>query len=427
MRVSFEDILYTENEIVSKVSDWTENSAEFLSYIDSYYSSSSIKGKAAEESKNYMKNTYSVIIGSFLTLLEDLKAKYKLYISSLLELDTDVLAILDTDTLDLCNESMGEFSQYVSDEEEKLQAELANISDLYTAPSTSYASVMELMEDTGENSSKISDAIIENEDLCKSYITSLEEFYDALSSFILECSGKTVSDIESYDVSKMLASDSYINLEDNWENSVSFQALNAEDVEKAKDTVDGANEELAHVKGIEAKEDAVLKHYANGTVYISSGVSAVIVTEGMAIPIVIFAAVAGGISVLLGGAEYYEGTDELINVINNDADSTAFNPVRDTLFSGYSDIKDRQAKYDELVNVIQLATAVASGAPGAIDDAAKYGITETGEYLFVASVGTVTVEVGKDKVINLVLSEEGYSEGEQAAMSALLNWSMELN
>ena len=426
MRVSFEDLIYTEDEIIDKIDKWSKSSSEFLSYIDEYYTSSIITGKAATESKNYMKNTYSVILGAFLTLLEDLKSKYALYISGLLELDSDVLAILDTDTLDLCNESMGEFSQYISDEEEKLQAELANISDLYTAPATSYAGVMELMENTGESASKISEAIIENEDLYKPYITSLEEFYDSLATFINENSGKTVSDISSYDVSGMVASDSYIDLEENWETSVSFQVLNSEDIDNSYDTVNEKGEEFHHVKKIEEKEDLITAHYSSGTMLIYSGVSAVVVTDGMALPVVILAAIFGGASVLLGGSEYYEGTEEVINVINDDADSTAFNPVRDILFANENDMTERQQKYENLKTVVQLATAVASGTPGAIEKASKYGITETGEYLFVTSVGNVIIEVGTDKVVKVGLSKAGYSDGEQEALSNLLSWSKEL-
>lgn len=58
-------------------------------------------------------------------------------------------------------------------------------------------------------------------------------------------------------------------------------------------------------------------------------------TAGAATPIVVYGgAVAGGGTVVFGLSDAVEGTEEIVNGINGDRDSTATNPIRDNLFAG---------------------------------------------------------------------------------------------
>ena len=71
-----------------------------------------------------------------------------------------------------------------------------------------------------------------------------------------------------------------------------------------------------------------------GVVLVVVGVTCIVATAGAATPLVIAGAVAGGGTVLFGGAEIIEGGQNAYYGSIGDMNSAAFNPIRDTVFLG---------------------------------------------------------------------------------------------
>ena len=133
-------------------------------------------------------------------------------------------------------------------------------------------------------------------------------------------------------------------------------------------------------------------HYVKGAGIIVTGVAAVIVTQGAATPVVVMAFGGATVCCAFGGAEFYEATDEVLNVVNNEPYNVACNPIRDTVFSGDQDA------YDLAFNTTQLATGAVGNIPNALAGAAEYGIEETGEYVFVATVENIAIAEAKGQI-----------------------------
>ena len=118
------------------------------------------------------------------------------------------------------------------------------------------------------------------------------------------------------------------------------------------------------------------------------GVLCIVATAGAATPLVVAGAVAGGGTILFGGAEIMEGSQNIYYGASGDMQSSAFNPIRDTVFLG------NQGVYDFTKN----AFVFAAGAMIPIGSA--------------YSAGTLTLRSG-----SVIVAEELLSEGAGFAVS----------
>ncbi|MCL2427549.1 MAG: hypothetical protein FWD05_14580, partial [Oscillospiraceae bacterium] len=110
----------------------------------------------------------------------------------------------------------------------------------------------------------------------------------------------------------------------------------------------------------ERTERGVLQWVVGGLVVIG-GVAAIVLTAGMATPFVVAGVVAGTAAIAYGASEMREGQHNVALGMAGDPFTSAFNPLRDTIFMG------NQQAYDIFGMVAVASTAVVSLGAGAVN------------------------------------------------------------
>lgn len=392
MKVAFMDLISAENFALSKKVEWDGKLDDISEAIGKFYTLDSFHGEAADSARLYMYEVHSYILAQLKVYLSELISKISIYTWQYLTLDSNISAVIDTDTLYFCQDQMATNSDYVETKDGEIQGTLNDISDLYQAPSTSYTLVTDEMNEVGDSATTLAEKIISYDEFECENVQQVIDYEFDIYSLIAEATKGEVSSVGSYKMGDIEKYDSYEVTYEQMERSEVYLGLNSENTETALGVVSSVNEELAETAELEKKKRNSVFHYVKGAGIIVTGVAAVIVTQGAATPVVVMAFGGATVCCAFGGAEFYEATDEVLNVVNNEPYNVACNPIRDTVFSGDQDA------YDLAFNTTQLATGAVGNIPNALAGAAEYGIEETGEYVFVATVENIAIAEAKGQI-----------------------------
>ncbi len=384
MRVAFVDLVSVDNYTVQKKLEWDGMLDDLSSKIIAFVNLESFQGEAATCAKTYMYEMHSYIIRQIKMYINELMSKLTIYVGEYLTLDTSAIAVLDTFTMSLCATNMDSYSSYIESDEAQLRAAVANINDIYTAPTTSYATVMDDFDIIGEGAATRSKTMtVFDEGEMVGAIQTLENYDMDIYRLIAEVSaGNTVS-LGTYKSGDISGFKSYAASYNNLKRSIVETSIESEKLTDAFNAVANANEELLDIQQIEEKKKNSALHYVKGTACIIAGIAVIVATDGAATPIVVGGIILGTGCTVFGASEYYEATNELMYVIMNDPDAVAVNPLRDTVFCG-----DQEA-YDMAMDVVTTAADLYGGGIKAAQSAVEKGIEEIGEYVFVSSVETL--------------------------------------
>ncbi|MCM1172603.1 MAG: LXG domain-containing protein [Clostridium sp.] len=393
MRVAFVDLVSADNYVVQKKIEWDAMLEDLVAKITAFVNLESFQGEAADCAKVYMYEMHSYIIAQMKMYINEVMSKFTIYVGEYLTLDTSAVAVLDTFTLNLCANNMSMYSGFIETDESQLRAVVANISDLYTAPATSYSTVMSDFDTVGNDACVLSNTMaLFDADEVAGAVETLEQYDLDIYRVIAEASGGNAVALGSYQSGDLAGFASYAASYENLQRSIVDISLEAERLSDAFEEVAGANQELQDIRALEEKEKNSLLHYVKGTGCFITAVSVIVLTDGAATPVVVGGLILAGGCTAFGASEYYEATNEVMNVIMNDPSAVAVNPIRDTIFCG-----DQEA-YDQAMNITTTVASLYGGGVKAYQSAVEKGIEEVGEYVFISSVENYGQNLAKEAV-----------------------------
>ncbi len=398
MRVAFVDLVSADNYTIEKKMEWDAKLDDLSSKISAFVNLESFQGDAANSAKLYMYEMHSYIIAQIKMYINEVLSKMTIYIGEYLTLDTSAVAVLDTFTMSLCSTNMNSYSSYIESDEKALQAALADITDLYTAPATSYSTVMDYFDEHGRDASTRSNTMtVFDRSEVEGPIQTLDDYEMDIFSVIYEANSENAVTLDEYKVGDIKGFESYEASFNNLQRSIIETSLEAEKLTDSLNAVANVNEELIDMQQLDEKTQKSVLHYVKGTGCFIAGVTVIVVTQGAATPVVVGSVILATGCTAFGASEYYEASNEMMYVIMNEPDAVAVNPIRDTVFAG------NQENYDLAMNITTTAAGLYGGGVKAAQSAVEKGIEDVGGYVFVSSVETMIQNQAKSTAYQLTV------------------------
>ena len=381
------DIRYTEIddmmwECKDEMDSLIKSCEKYEDYINGFSQLSSFRGEAAEAIKAYMLDVHRSIISSIKTAANEFNDRFLIYKTGYYEIDNSCCYALPEEVLNqaitLYNNKLGD----VIYESQRLKNALSNISGIYAIEAPSTFSIENEHNELNDKLNKLIESIKDYESETKTQsLTNLEKLLGALKTSLSKCSAQTSESVTEYTAGSFFTEEHTIDLANNVYVCYTFHSQNERQLEAAWDNEEELRE-LARQREIQGFWQIV-----GGAFLIVTGTLCIVCTLGAATPIVVTGMVAGGGTILFGASDMLEGGQNIYYGANGDLSSTAFNPLRDTVFMGNQEI------YDNTKNVF----AFTAGAMCPISKA--YG--ELGKLSF-RTVGTIVgQEIISDQAGNL--------------------------
>ena len=396
MRINYLELIEMNDFIISKKME-IERYLDSIGYFIKYFVElDSFDGEAARALKLYMQEVHSYILTQFKMVMNEIVIKNSIYIGEYLTLDTQVDAVLDTETLNKCSNDMNDFAICIEDYDESINNALANISDVFSAASHNIDYLVSDFDFLGKNVCVLEETInVFEESEYENNVLTLKDYVDDVEEIISEIYSKSESDIRGYTAGGIKELNAYNSSYENLGRSMIYTSANSEKMADACTLIADANKQILDEKHIEEKKGKSLIHYVRGTFCSVSGVGVIIVTSEITVPVVV------GVGIVISSAdfayafsEYYVATEELIYVINNEPDKVAFCPLRDTYFSG-----DEEA-YNKTMDLFVSASGLYEYGIGTYEKLIEKEIEQAGEYAFISTVekkiGNDIISVGVD-------------------------------
>ena len=382
------DIRYTEIddmmwECKDEMDSLIKSCEKYEDYINGFSQLSSFRGEAAEAIKAYMLDVHRSIISSIKTAANEFNDRFLIYKTGYYEIDNSCCYALPEEVLNqaitLYNNKLGD----VIYESQRLKNALSNISGIYAIEAPSTFSIENEHNELNDKLNKLIESIKDYESETKTQsLTNLEKLLEALKTSLSKCSAQTSESVTEYTAGSFFTEEHTIDLANNVYVCYTFHSQNERQLEAAWDNEAEIREELERQREIQGFWQIV-----GGAFLIVTGTLCIVCTLGAATPIVVTGMVAGGGTILFGASDMLEGGQNIYYGANGDLSSTAFNPLRDTVFMGNQEI------YDNTKNVF----AFTAGAMCPISKA--YG--ELGKLSF-RTVGTIVgQEIISDQAGNL--------------------------
>ena len=169
--------------------------------------------------------------------------------------------------------------------------------------------------------------------------------------------------------------------------------------------------EANYVERKEAWEEELRKRKEQELIHIIEGIGIMIVgtyvtitTMGAGLPMVVTAAevVLGSTATVYGASNNMEALSNLYQAMGGDARSTAFNPIRDTIFASNPELYYKIGNTATMLTVLSLPVGMSMEAAVAVGGSPLWaGITELGKF----GISTMAGEVTTDKVTEWTGSE----------------------
>ena len=169
--------------------------------------------------------------------------------------------------------------------------------------------------------------------------------------------------------------------------------------------------EANYVERKEAWEEELRKRKEQELIHIIEGIGIMIVgtyvtitTMGAGLPMVVTAAevILGSTATVYGASNNMEALSNLYQAMGGDARSTAFNPIRDTIFASNPELYYKIGNTATMLTVLSLPVGMSMEAAVAVGGSPLWaGITELGKF----GISTIAGEVTTDKVTEWTGSE----------------------
>lgn len=336
------DDLRSVNEGASQqVSKWQEELQSTQSSISDLVGMNSFRGNTAESVKTYYSEVHGLLSSAVTATMIDFMSKYLLYMDGYYEIDGDIHAKLNQDTMEQAIREYQSSENRLENIHRSLRDAVNSTSDFFYPGIPSVGALECGHENAIEKTKEAKDKVQPYENsVLNSAISELETFIANTRAFIREYKDGDRNVMVKYTSGDMLRTDSIYNLAVSMEAASQYSQIHQNELQEAINRQEKVYEQLQ--AEYEAEMERLAKERADqgvsqmilGGVAVVVGVAAIVCTAGAATPVVVAAAVTGTCTVAYGTSEMIEGGQHVMYGMKGDPYTSAFNPIRDTIFMG---------------------------------------------------------------------------------------------
>lgn len=342
--VWFDDLRGAYETVGQQINAWQKELEALQKGMQKVIDLDSFQGTAAASVKAYYAEVQALLLSAVGTVLTDFMTKFFLYEDGYYAIDGDIHTKLDESTL---NDAIHEYKSsrgFLSDSQSSLKSALSSVSDIFFAGIPAVGLLEDNHAEVTERIKTVRDKVDPYEDsVLNSALKELETFIDNTRAYIKEYRNGDRNIMVNYTSGDYIYDKSAYNLAVSMNAAANYQKIHEKELQEAIDRQEGVYAQLQ--AEYEAERERLAKERADqggaqiimGVVAAGVGIAAIVCTAGAATPIVVTAAVTGTCTTLYGVSEIAEGSQHVYYGLRGDPYTSAFNPIRDTVFMGNQD------------------------------------------------------------------------------------------
>ena len=423
--IKYEDIRQLMYSSQAEFNGWHEQLSNICSSLEGIEKFDAFQGKTAESIKAYIRDIHYSLLFAIIEATSNFQAKTLLYSNGYyIQIDSDKDTVLSEETLDDALNMYREMRSHLEFESNQLGTQLGRISDIFSTASPRPYSIMDNHRFLDTRVAKLKDDIIAYEQrVLNSDLAELEDLLNALKETIKEYRAKSELGIRTYAAGDYAASSNFAALVEQIGKSMNFREQHADAINAAFENEMMVQEEIKAELAELRKKESTSQMLQSGLIIVTGAV-AIIATAGAATPIVIGGFAAGSFTMAYGVSNYEEAKNSYLLGSAGDPYTSAFNPIRDTVFCG------NQMAYDIFGQVSMTASALVVPAgralqastsvpqalavhlgKTAIASGTTYGVNKIGEQYGLSDDARFWIGVGSGIIVGIVTQkiDEAYN------------------
>ncbi|HEL1246017.1 TPA: hypothetical protein TVN80_000220 [Streptococcus equi subsp. zooepidemicus] len=328
--IKFDEISAAQQSTQTTISAWGDGMTSIQTALSALIGDSRLQGQTASSIKSYLSEVHGTLLQTLQSLMNDYSASLLLYKDGYYQIDSNSHAQLPGQVFKTLQSELRLSQAHLKDQLELLQNARAKVSDLVHYSGVSHAKTVVDYSELITDINRLDEAIIQYEsNHARQDLAAFKELLASTKALIAEYSSKPkragsyqVGDIGQLNTIKRFAT-AYQGVARHLEtNAKRLQAVQERD--------------QARFEAV-AAEDRASQGWVDlalSLVTIAVGVAAIVMTAGVATPLVVGAFVAGSGTVAYGASNLYEAGHNIYLGSVGDGVTVATNPLRDTLFMG---------------------------------------------------------------------------------------------
>jgi len=324
-----------------KFQKWNTQLDRIENRINAIVNLDSFQGEAADSIKAYLQDVYTLILISVRQTLADYLIRLTRYSEGYYDIDPDIYAVLPQEALDELNRLPSPERSYLEAQDTAISNALNGIRDILPLSIPPQSDINAAFTNFSEKLSGLDAQITEYESINQSVVNG--ELASLISSLSAAINTFTQSrgGIKGYQSGDYAKRPEVLTLYQNVSNSMEYVQNNMDEILEASENLQEVYvqkqkdyEEALRAQQAEERKDQGVATMIVGGFAIVGGVAAIVLTAGMATPVVVTAAVSGTCATAYGVSKVAEGGQDYYYGSIGDIETAAWNPIRDTVFAG---------------------------------------------------------------------------------------------
>ena len=368
--VRLDDIRVVNEGTNQQIAKWQEQLTNTQGAIQRILEMNSFQGTAADSVKAYFNEVHALLMAAIGGVMIDFMSKYLLYWDGYFEIDGDIHAKLNEDTMNAAIREYKTSLKNLEDIQRSLKEAVNSTSDIFYPGIPAIAGLEDAHAFAISTTENVRDKVQPYErKILGSEIVELENLIANTRAFIREYMRGDRNIMVKYTSGDMLRTDSIYNLAVSMEAASQYGQIHQNNLKEAIGRQEKVYRQLQEEYEAEMerlakeREDRGYSQIIMGGVAVVVGVAAIVCTAGAATPVVVTAAVSGTCAAAYGVSEITEGGQNVYYGRNGDPYTSAFNPLRDTIFMGNQEVYSLWGNLN--VTVASLCIPVAEATKGA--------------------------------------------------------------
>lgn len=348
-KVSIADVEAAVKAESQAAQGWTQAANDVMSALQGLCGLACMQGAAADAVRSRVLECLVPVAQSALLLASEYSARLLIYQDAWHTAEPDASALLPEHDMEELENNLRSWRNVITSDADDVASAARSVGDLVALPipsdndllasyEDSEASAKDSREKCGTAEAKGSDAFGE-----------VEQFVAALDAYVSRVESSTAS---GFVPGQPASSPEGQALSMQCEASMTRVKQMQPQIEEAAQREQDYFQRRADEEAARQREEQGWWQVVGGVVAGAVGVGAIVLTAGMATPVVVGAAVAGTAAFAYGASEVAEGSQNVYYGSVGDIESLAFNPLRDTVFGG------DQASYDLFGQVATTASGL---------------------------------------------------------------------
>ena len=317
------------------IQQWGDALKELQKSIASLANDSELQGKAMTSAKSYMTEVHGTFIQTLTQLMNEYTASFLLYKDGYYQIDTHNHAELPEDVYKELHSDLGKSKQRFEQQLEQLTTAKLRVAGLVNYQGTSHTKTKFTYEKLMKDIKHLDESITQYEEMhARQDLQAFKELLDATKNLMAEHSSRDRS-MGSYQVGDFLQLSSINRFMLAAQQSATFLNDHMPEIQTAQER------EQLRVESIYAEERSKQGaiNLVFGVLTLIAGVSALVMSGGTMLPIVVSAFKLGALATFMYGASNsIEAGQNIYYGLSGDGKSFAMNPIRDTIFLGNGEL-----------------------------------------------------------------------------------------